>query len=271
MTEPITVEQMYGPPSLPEDEIQAVLDRSLSPRAADSLYDNLESLGIGAGHLVLDIGGRDGRHALELATRLGCKVIAIDPVAANLERGRVRVAGHEFGRLVELRHGTIERIPLDDASVDLVFSRDMVNHIVEIDKALAECHRVLLPGGAMVIYQTFAGPRLEPREAAEIFESLATVPERMDPAGFERAVVAAGFEIESCDVVSSEWREAWEEDGSRRTSSQLLHAARLIRAGEALRTELGEVDYRVELANALWGVYQMIGKLEPRIYTLRRA
>jgi hypothetical protein len=32
--------------------------------------------------------------------------------------------------------------------------------------------------------------------------------------------------------------------------------------------ELGDVEYRVELANALWGVYQMIGKLEPRVYVL---
>ncbi len=270
MSQPITVEEMYGPPSLPEEEIQAALDRSLEPRSADSLYDVVGNLGIGLDDVVLDIGGRDGRHAFELAGRLGCRVIVVDLVEANLETGQKSAADHEFGSLVDFRKGTIEQISVEDSSIDLVFSRDMMAHVADVDRALLECRRVLKPGGAMVVHQTFAGPRLEPREAAEIFASLATVPERMDPAGFENAAVSSGFEIESRDIVSSEWREAWEEDGSRRTSAQLLQAARLLRGADALRAELGDVDYRVELANALWGVYQMIGKLEPRIYTLRK-
>jgi hypothetical protein len=53
------------------------------------------------------------------------------------------------------------------------------------------------------------------------------------------------------------------------TSKQLLHAARLIRCSDETLHELGEVPYRAELSDALWGVYQMIGKLEPRIYVLR--
>lgn len=156
-----------------------------------------------------------------------------------------------------------------DRTVDLVFSRDMLIHIADIDRALAECARVLRPGGAMVVHQTFAGPRLEPLEAAELYGGLAAVADRMEPSGFEEAALTAGFTVESCDVVGSEWREAWEEDGSRRSSQQLLQVARLIRAEDDLREEMGEVHYRIELANALWGVYQMIGKLEPRVYVLR--
>jgi hypothetical protein len=47
-----------------------------------------------------------------------------------------------------------------------------------------------------------------------------------------------------------------------------LHAARLIRDAERFRGELGLVTYEVELADSLWGVYQMIGKLSPRVYVL---
>ena len=32
---------------------------------------------------------------------------------------------------------------------------------------------------------------------------------------------------------------------------------------------MGDDDYAIELANCLWGVYQMIGKLSPAIYVLR--
>jgi len=92
----------------------------------------------------------------------------------------------------------------------------------------------------------------------------------MDPSRLERCAREAGLSVVSVDPIGSEWRESWEEDGSHRTSRQLLHAARLLRDRQELMGELGEIDYRVELANALWGVYQMIGKLEPRIYVLRR-
>jgi SAM-dependent methyltransferase len=260
---------MYSPQGRSWESVQAALDRSLDPRPATSLYDTVADLGIGAEHTILDIGARDGSHGLELASRLGCRVIGVEPVDANLRDGAELIAGHDHGHLLDLRKGVIEDIPVPDGSVDAVFSRDMMGHVADIDRAFAECVRVLRPIGAMVVYETFAGPRLEPREAAQLYDDLAMVPERMDPDGFEEAVRAAGFAVESCEIVGSQWREAWEEDGSRRTSRQLLHAARLLRARDAYLEEIGEVDYRVELANALWGVYQMIGKLEPRIYVLR--
>lgn len=266
---PVTVEEMYSEQGRSYEEVQAVLDRSLDPRSSRLLLDTVAGLGIGAGHTILDIGARDARHSLRLAELLGCRVIAVDPVADNLRNGHELIANHACGDLVQLHEGVIEDIPVPDGTVDLVFSRDMLNHISDISRALSECARVLKPGGAMVVYQTFAGSRLEPREAAELYADLATVPERMDPVVFEQASEAAGFAVESRDIVGSEWREAWEEDGTRIASRQLLHAARMLRARDRFIAELGEIEYRVELANALWGVYQMIGKLEPRIYVLR--
>jgi SAM-dependent methyltransferase len=261
---------MYGPQQVPYETVKAVLERSLSPRPATSLYDTVAALGIGPQHTILDIGARDARHSLELAARLGCRVIAVEPVERNVRDGVALIAAHERRYLVDLKQGSIEDIPVPDGSVDLVFSRDMMSHVPDIDRAFGECARVLAPDGAVVVYQTFAGPRLEPREAADLYEALATVADRMEPEGFEQAGRSAGFTVESCEVVGSQWREAWEEDGSRLSSQQLLHAARLLRARDAFVEELGEVTYRIELGNALWGVYQMIGKLEPRVYVLRR-
>ena len=269
--DPITVDQMYGPGPISPKEVAAVLDRSLDPRPSTSLYDTVEALGIGAGDLVLDIGGRDARHSVALAERLGCRVIAMDPVAANVEDGRRLIAAGDQADLVAIAQAHIEAIPAPDTCFDLVFWRDVLGHIADLPAALAECSRVLVPGGGMVIYETFATDRLEPQEAAHLSADLAMPPENLAADRLENAASDAGFVVESFDVIGSEWREAWEEDGSRRTSRQLLHAARLLRAPGQLRVELGDVDYRVELANALWGIYQMIGKLEPRIYTLRKA
>jgi SAM-dependent methyltransferase len=195
-------------------------------------------------------------------------VLGVDPVEDNVMRGQTLIGAHPQSDLVELQRGSIEDLPAPDWSVDCIFSRDMMSHIVDLDVALTECARVLRPDGALVVYQTFAGPRLEPGEAEAIFRDLATIPARMDSSKFEADAQALGFAVRSCEVIGSQWREAWEEDGRRVSSRQLLHAARLLRLRDDYVEELGDTTYRIELANALWGVYQMIGKLEPRVYVL---
>lgn len=268
-TKPLTIEEMYGDWGITRAQRDEALDRSRDPRDNTSLYDTFSSLGVGEGHVVLDIGARDARHSLRLAEQFGCLVVAVEPVEDNVAKARLAVAEHAYGHLVDVRHGGMEAIPAADGEFDAIWSRDMLVHIADIDSALGESHRVLATGGAMVLHQTFETALMEPAEAERIYGDLAVVPARMSISGFEAAAAAAGFTIEDVDVIGSEWREAWEEDGSGRMCRQLMHAARLIRCEKELRTELGEVGYRVERGNALWGVYQMIGKLEPRVYVLR--
>jgi hypothetical protein len=86
---------------------------------------------------------------------------------------------------------------------------------------------------------------------------------------FEDAVGSAGLGIETVDVIGTEWAEASQEDGT--AANYLLQAARLRRAKPELVDELGEIAYRAMYSNALWSIYQMIGKLEARVYVLRRA
>jgi hypothetical protein len=60
------------------------------------------------------------------------------------------------------------------------------------------------------------------------------------------------------------------EDGGGRTCRQLLHVSRLLRNRPAYQKRFGADTYEATLGNCLWGVYQMIGKLNPRVYLLRR-
>ena len=81
---------------------------------------------------------------------------------------------------------------------------------------------------------------------------------------------SVGLAITEKDVVASEWREFWEENGCRKTANQLLRIARMRRNREALISFLDETHYNVEIADCLWGVYQMIGKLCPTAYVLKK-
>lgn len=264
-SEPVTVEQMYGDWNW--EEAVAAVDRSLDPRPSSSIFDTLESLGVGPSDTVLDIGGRDGRHGLIMAERFGCHVVSVDPAPANIKDGKAAVAAHEYGHLVELALGSIEQIPADDGAFTFAFSRDMFAHVEDADVALSECARVLAPNGAMVLHQVFATDLLEPIEAAQVFGHTAAVPERFDSHGFEEAARAAGFSIEDVEVIGSEWNEASQETG--KAHNYLLQVSRLRRAQDELIAEIGETAYRVVYGNALWGINQLLGKLESRVYVLR--
>lgn len=86
---------------------------------------------------------------------------------------------------------------------------------------------------------------------------------------FEAAwTTAGGLSIGQCIELGGEWRERDEEDGGGRTCRQLPHVSRLLRP--AYQERFGADAYEAMLGNCLWGVYQMIGKLNPRVYLRRR-
>ena len=116
------------------------------------------------GHLlpeldVADLGCGDGYLAVELS-RFARKVIAIDHSDAALERARAlseRLARRSPGeggrrvRNVEWRRGEIEKLPLDDESVDVALLSQALHHATDPEAALAEAARILRPGGRVLV------------------------------------------------------------------------------------------------------------------------
>ena len=92
----------------------------------------------------------------------------------------------------------------------------------------------------------------------------------VDPQHFEAAIAASGLAIAQRIELHGEWREYAEEDGTGLTSRQLLHVSRLLRNRPVFEERFGTDAYEAMLTGNLWGVYQMIGKLNPRIFVLTR-
>jgi arsenite methyltransferase len=100
------------------------------------------------GDVVLDIGcgaGTDLFIAAALAGQAG-RAIGLDMTPAM--RTKCMINAKETGAdNVEVLDGNAERIPLPDASVDVVTSNGVINLVPDKAAAIREIHRVLRPGG----------------------------------------------------------------------------------------------------------------------------
>lgn len=80
------------------------------------------------------------------------QLIGIDLDAVLVARAKQRAAAD--GLAVDLRVGDISCLDLADESVDLVFCHQTIHHLVEQERALAEFHRVLRPGGTLLFAES---------------------------------------------------------------------------------------------------------------------
>jgi SAM-dependent methyltransferase len=132
---------------------------------------------------------------------VGFAVTGIDPVERHVEVARARRP--DTG--VTFRSGTAERIPLDDASADAIWCRDVLVHVADLPAAYAEFRRVLRPGGRPLVYQVFGTDRLEAREAAWLWDVMGVVAASADPVNTSDAIAAAGLRVDECIGIGTEW------------------------------------------------------------------
>lgn len=105
---------------------------------------------LGAGpHRVLDLGCGAGFLANHLAA-LGHEVTGIDTTAENLAVARA----HDPTGTARYELGDACAVPYPDASFDVVCAMDLLEHVIEPERLVAEAGRVLRPGG-LFFFHTF--------------------------------------------------------------------------------------------------------------------
>lgn len=104
------------------------------------------------GMTVLDLGSGAGFDAFLAWRRVGPtgRVIGVDMTDDMLAQARANA--EKLGAAnVEFRKGVIEKLPLEDASVDLVISNCVINLSVDKPAVFREIARVLKPGGRIAV------------------------------------------------------------------------------------------------------------------------
>ena len=149
------------------------------------------------GRDVLDLGCAGGFMAEALAGR-GAQVTGIDPAAGAIDaaRAHARAGGLRIGYDV----GVGEALPYDDASFDAVVCVDVLEHVADLTKVLAEVARVLRPGG-LFLFDTINRNPLARLATITIAEDLLRLLPRgthdpamfIKPAELRRAMQGAGL------------------------------------------------------------------------------
>lgn len=125
-------------------------DESLAS-ATDALTERLADLGRVDGQRTLDVGCGTGMPALWLAQERGCEVVGITLSQEGHAAAQARAAAHGLGDRLrfELRDGQDNGFPA--ASFDRVWVMESSHLMLRKDALMAECARVLRPGGRIVL------------------------------------------------------------------------------------------------------------------------
>jgi arsenite methyltransferase len=109
------------------------------------------ALAAAPGERILDVGCGPGFYCAELLEEVGRSgsVVGIDSSPAMLALAARRCAGHDN---VELHEGEATALPVEDGDFDAAISVQVQEYVPHISASLAELHRVLRPGGRVLVF-----------------------------------------------------------------------------------------------------------------------
>jgi len=115
------------------------------------------------GETVLDLGSGAGIDVFLAANKVGKsgKVIGVDMTEDMVAKGSQLAREHGFGN-VEFRQGDIEHLPVDSATMDVIISNCVINLTPDKLASFKEIHRVLRPGGRILIPDLVTAGELPP-------------------------------------------------------------------------------------------------------------
>ena len=253
-------------------KVDDVLSAAAEPQdttTLDVLFDLAQEAGVDQTTTVLDVGCATGWRSRELIRRTGCQVDGIEFLPQLVGWGREQIEEEGFTDRLRIEEGTILDLARADESYDVVWCTDVFGIIAELDRAIDECARVLTAGGQLISYVSLATSRMAPFEQDELDRAQGSVSTSMNRENLERSF-ERHFSIERRIVIGGQHSQCSIEQGDDQTLENLVRASRLLTWPERYRPIHGDTAYRAALTEALWGAYQLLGKIDLTAYLLRK-
>src|SRR5829696_2936288 len=111
--------------------------------------------GVQNGDRVLDAGCGVGGSAIWLARELGARVVGINVVPGDIDRGRHYARRRGVADRVTFELQDMTRTSFPSGSFDVVWAIESVCHVPDKREFLAEARRLLKPGGRLVVADAF--------------------------------------------------------------------------------------------------------------------
>jgi len=121
----------------------------------------IEQSAVRPGQSVLDLAGGTGDLAAKFSRRVGStgRVVLADINASMLRVGRERLTNMGIVGNIEYALANAEQLPFENDSFDCITIAFGLRNVTDKDKALASMHRVLKPGGRLLVLE-FSKPVL---------------------------------------------------------------------------------------------------------------
>jgi ubiquinone/menaquinone biosynthesis C-methylase UbiE len=203
-------------------------DRFVAPAVMDMsdavVDDYLADLPPGARVLEVGCGGGQLAHAV-LEQRRDLRWVGLDASKAQIDRAHRRNVGHQSAEFVV---GDALALPFSDQCFDATVSIASIKHWADQSKGLAECVRVLRPGGRLVVVEADRGCRFHDAQA---FVSRWRLPKAMRPlslALFRTLVAGRSIDLDEARSLMSELPlTSWEVSRVRGTPALVMRGRRL--------------------------------------------
>ncbi len=101
-----------------------------------------------AGRTVLDVGCGAGLLSEPMA-RLGAQATGLDPAEANIAVALRHAA--DAGLAIDYRAATLESVVAAGERFDLVLALEVVEHVADVKRFVADCVRAVAPGGLLIM------------------------------------------------------------------------------------------------------------------------
>lgn len=123
------------------------------------LLNMLERAGIGPRSRIIDLACGKGTIAVQLAARLGCRVVAVDACAAFLDEGRQEARKLGVERLVTFQEADVREFALAASRRRTKFNAALMMGLLGIEDAAPMLRRLVKPRGVYAIDDVFRDER----------------------------------------------------------------------------------------------------------------